>query len=487
VTGIDSLGDIDSIEELWGPAQSLLPDNATVLETALEMADAARYPLAAGDVIRCKDPNECPEAILPVLAWERSTDLWDDGWDLAKKRYVTSRAIAMQKMKGTAAGIKEYVRVMGGTVTKIAAPPEIAAPDGPLDADQMAEWLSQFPRLRSYQYALEGNSPFISFAPDLEIAVLDGSDDYSGGLPGTPAGAPFSTSAFYPVYGTAVLYEPDLTQYIGGRTALVQNGVETPVDVFTTVLPGADGVMTSYNQAVLPGSLSGVAFADNVQTDANGYPLVYDGELAWFAVDIDLIAVRTVTTLEDQVDYGSDNWVFTSTPVSPGLSPLTVKPEMVFQQGPVFPYDCYPDLVPASAPVIDGEWGRFLPEDRSPQYIYQQIYLYNPAPGAAPPAMPQGARSFVGNDWLDFPPYTAQVTVEMFGELSPASFAGWYGDGFLADPDMTFMWNMLNAVRASVSARDLILVNTTTYSEAVPDNSLLCGSITCGDIVQIRN
>lgn len=83
---------------------SLLPQNASKLERALEVATAR-----LGDVeTPLRDlwnPATCPLPLLPWLAWAVSVDVWDDGWPEAVKRSVVASSITLHRRKGPRAAI----------------------------------------------------------------------------------------------------------------------------------------------------------------------------------------------------------------------------------------------------------------------------------------------------------------------------------------------------------------------------------------------
>ncbi|MDO9795154.1 phage tail protein I, partial [Glaesserella parasuis] len=57
----------------------LLPNGATTLEkrAAECLQQAVRNPIVIADLI---NPERCPEALLPYLAWAFSVDKWDEQW-----------------------------------------------------------------------------------------------------------------------------------------------------------------------------------------------------------------------------------------------------------------------------------------------------------------------------------------------------------------------------------------------------------------------
>lgn len=90
---------------------SLLPYNATKAEMALEETGrhAIDLPVPAGFL----DPQVCPEALLPWLAWSLSVDEWDDGWPVDRKRSVIAASIEVHRHKGTVWAIRRALAAAG--------------------------------------------------------------------------------------------------------------------------------------------------------------------------------------------------------------------------------------------------------------------------------------------------------------------------------------------------------------------------------------
>lgn len=96
-------------------SQSLIPVNATVLERALERVTRRvdRIPVPLRDL---KRPDVCPAQFLPWLAYEESIDSWSPDWPEDVKRNLIAKAIEIQRMKGTAASVREVVEAFGGSI-----------------------------------------------------------------------------------------------------------------------------------------------------------------------------------------------------------------------------------------------------------------------------------------------------------------------------------------------------------------------------------
>ena len=71
------------------------------------MADAAaRISAVPPNVRDVWNPNACPEALLPWLAWAFSVDAWDPRWTDEQKRKTIRRAIEVQRIKGTIGAVR---------------------------------------------------------------------------------------------------------------------------------------------------------------------------------------------------------------------------------------------------------------------------------------------------------------------------------------------------------------------------------------------
>ena len=92
---------------------SLLPNNATPQEVAIEQA-TARIGNVDVPIRTLWDPENCPADILPWLAWAFSVDKWDATWTEAQKRAIVAGAIFVHQRKGTPAAVKEVVNAIFG-------------------------------------------------------------------------------------------------------------------------------------------------------------------------------------------------------------------------------------------------------------------------------------------------------------------------------------------------------------------------------------
>jgi len=99
---------------------SLLPNNATPLELALEAA-VDRSKALPVEVEKTWNPDECPMAFLPWLAKALSVDVWDDNWPDGIKRQALKQSLYLHRIKGTVGAVERMVKLMGyegATVTE---------------------------------------------------------------------------------------------------------------------------------------------------------------------------------------------------------------------------------------------------------------------------------------------------------------------------------------------------------------------------------
>lgn len=91
---------------------ALLPPNSTRLErlAAEALASIGDVPVPLRDLA---DPDRCPVALLPYLAWARSVDRWDSTWSETTKRQVIKSAYFVHAHKGTIGALRRVVEPLG--------------------------------------------------------------------------------------------------------------------------------------------------------------------------------------------------------------------------------------------------------------------------------------------------------------------------------------------------------------------------------------
>lgn len=88
-------------------ATTLLPPNATAGMRAIEAAMRAEIDYST--LATMLDPGQCPEALLPFLAWGWAVSHWDTDWSVAQKRTAVAGAVAAHKIRGTRAAVEQVL------------------------------------------------------------------------------------------------------------------------------------------------------------------------------------------------------------------------------------------------------------------------------------------------------------------------------------------------------------------------------------------
>lgn len=91
---------------------SLLPPNATPLEHALVRAGARATDLDV-PIRELWSVGNCPETLLPWLAWALALQTWRPEWPVAVKRSRIRSAISIHRRRGTAASVRAVVQSFG--------------------------------------------------------------------------------------------------------------------------------------------------------------------------------------------------------------------------------------------------------------------------------------------------------------------------------------------------------------------------------------
>lgn len=90
----------------------LLPGNATELErlAAHALAQIERVPVPLRDLW---NPDACPVALLPYLAWAFSVDRWSQSWPESAKRNAIKASYFIHSRKGTIGALRRVVEPLG--------------------------------------------------------------------------------------------------------------------------------------------------------------------------------------------------------------------------------------------------------------------------------------------------------------------------------------------------------------------------------------
>lgn len=113
---------------------NLLSPNSTPLERRAATANALLGDLAVPlrDLV---NPDTCPAALLPWLAFSLSVDSWEMDWSDLQKRETIKNSLAMHRNKGTIGAVKSALAALGYEA-------------------QVQEWFNQIPTGAPYTYKL---------------------------------------------------------------------------------------------------------------------------------------------------------------------------------------------------------------------------------------------------------------------------------------------------------------------------------------------
>lgn len=93
-------------------SETLLPPNTTAHEVALEGA-MARIGAVSVPLRDLWDPQTCPVALLPWLAWALSVDEWETDWLEQIKRNVIAGSMEVHRHKGTPWAVEQALVLAG--------------------------------------------------------------------------------------------------------------------------------------------------------------------------------------------------------------------------------------------------------------------------------------------------------------------------------------------------------------------------------------
>ena len=176
---------------------SALPPNVTPLEEALEaMALALDFEV---DLAQLMNPERCPEAFLPFLAWHLSADDWSSEWPIATRREIVGRAVEVHRTRGTLASVKAALLAAGFADAKVYETGSAIRYDGTFSYDgaiayqpggHWAEFQVRVPRPMTVEQAaevrrvVERAAPLRSHLTELSYplaqSIYDGTARYDG-------------------------------------------------------------------------------------------------------------------------------------------------------------------------------------------------------------------------------------------------------------------------------------------------------------------
>lgn len=162
---------------------SALPESSGAAEKALANAvrDNLSVDVPIGDIW---NPDTCPAAVLPWLAWALSVDRWDNSWSEETKRNVIRVSIEVHRRKGTVAAVQTALDAQGFKASLLEWHRQ-QTPGDPytfklyFDVDQagyskaqlnaLLAWVEDVKSMRSH---LESANPIVTSAAPAQVIVL---------------------------------------------------------------------------------------------------------------------------------------------------------------------------------------------------------------------------------------------------------------------------------------------------------------------------
>ncbi|MDE1170927.1 MAG: phage tail protein I [Verrucomicrobium sp.] len=93
-------------------SESLLPPNATEFEQDVETV-TSRISDVPVPLRTLWNPDTCPAAFLPWLAWALEVDTWSSSWTDAQKRAVIKASVDVHRHKGTLGAVRRVLEPFG--------------------------------------------------------------------------------------------------------------------------------------------------------------------------------------------------------------------------------------------------------------------------------------------------------------------------------------------------------------------------------------
>jgi len=411
---------------------SLLPPNAPRVMTALSLVSAEHRDLIPWDDLpRVFDPATCPARLLPWLATVFSVDVWFEEWSEARKRDVIARAIPMHRLKGTLAGVEEYLALVDARVVRATTPPSLFWLSDFGDAEYRV-WLDRLPEVRVYHWtttATEIQTGALTTEPEVlpeDYEFEDAVEHYLGD--------PDAIEDEDVPVGFAL--EPEEPVRLAGlRAVLIQGGVETELGIETENEFGArDGVVADVERLFFPETI-GDGF---VLAPPEGDGAFLDAAFATDASDRRYVAfVRRSRTRVAEMGSATVR----------GREVVDDDPERVFTD----------TLDPGTWFLDDPNDQWFLADDFEilPSY-FDRWRIVDPAVSATH----GGEYSYLDHDRFSIPPYTAELLIDL-PEVAPLD--QWFLDatpiGFIPDSDFSALWNACDVTVVATSERDDVLLD----------------------------
>ena len=385
--------------------KTILPQNASAFERAIEESMAVNWPKIDADIIRrFNDPWQCPTDLLNFLAFQRSVDIWDDTWPELKQRSVIASAPADHRVKGTHFGLQRYVEIAEGTLEQVVVPPQFIAVMPGYDKAAYDAYVEKHPKIRITLARGKGDATGL-------IAVDDGA------------------------IGVDAISLDDGPALYGRRAYLYRQGEQTPLQIVTLTTESEERQGVEIERYYVPGSL-------------NGYTAIGEAAIAVDPIgDIGIPAVSHTVRLDRTYQHSESNVGLSLVPV--GFQPRDVRYKRESLIG-----DATGLMVIGADAVADAAISR----DDAGELLADVLYLVDPTI----PAPVYAEAGAIGDARLGMRPHSAEIRVDWHQIMPEGLFAigrSAIGIDAVSDSDDGTRDFFLDAVSASKRLTDKVLVS----------------------------
>jgi phage tail-like protein len=407
---------------------NLLPPNATKYEIGLD-AEEDRVLNIPVPLRELWNPQTCPPAFLPYLAWGLGVDLWYSDWTDARKRQIIANIVAMKRLKGTLAGLKAYLAYVDAEIVESVLPPQrIYAL--PYSAAQRQAFRNLFKQLRLYPYRT--------------ASPVDGPKIFAGGS-GVNSGVSYAMSRSAGGNKSAYCYAMPSTAInrYGTRAAIWDNGTEITVETLSldpvTLSPGIE---VPVNGIVIPAKL-GTAEITTRNCYAGGHSFATKAQQS------------SILSLSVSTDFQSSSSPEITAPTGV-LKTINASPDLVFDTYQARPTAVFPGRAYANR--------AFATSSDAPQHVYYRFYLLDQT--RVPSAVSQSYGQFSGYMRNGIKSYSGRFRIKSRAKASPGAAVSNFAYSGLnyAKPQADRWTPIANAINASAAYRDTLFFTTKTMA-----------------------
>jgi phage tail P2-like protein len=446
---------------------ALLYSAASGLEKSMADVDGFRLTATYAELVKEQwDPYAISSQNLPFLAYAQGVNLWEADWTDASRRWWVANQWELKQQRGSLLGTSRFVSAVGQKVMHAIVPPAKFHPGKSLTAEERAAYNARFAQLRLYPFVARVQLPWLCYVSNFRVGFEQKRRYTFNGCFLGPLRKMYPTSAD-----------------AGGRytrTATIwDRGVETPITVRTVKDVSTPGVVTTWDEVVVPAKIANHYYAgqEGKWPLKPGHP-VRQNKYGIFLGIMDETAKRIIKIPRNgELDVTTAKAIYQT--IVPDNTYIDVYPQHVATPHPRSARRLY-----CGAPrgrrkeyLIN----KYLPASIAFQFLYEVWYIFDYA------RVPDYRRAsvYMGQARFGMHKYTAEIRIQI-----PIKWRKWYiyNGGFLSGhlhpPDTRELDKCRRAVTASMAVRDTVRIDTIIKRRINTNDSLPCdGSFTVGQYV----